>query len=197
MSLTTSRLPLLAGLALLAACAGREHETTRPSASLPDARATYQPPTGKGQRVGGATVLNTVEATHLFSSPTAPDRFVLQLRGPRILTGRLYLAVLSAGGDTLSRQVTPARVLRDPQALTTRDQEISVLKGMNNFFNANRFAQPAVAAGAHQPASLSSAEWAALRADPQAVGFDYPAADGTLRRLAYVPRLGRVLVLSE
>lgn len=191
--------PVAAGLLLLlGACVSTERETSRPNpTATTDPRATFTPPSGRGQRVTGATVLNTVQATHVFSNPASPDRFVLQLRGPRVLSAQLHLAVLTSGGDTLRQEVIPARVLADPQALTTRDQEISVLKAMNNFFNANRFVTPAVAAAAHQPAGISAADWAAVRADARAVGFDYPAADGTLHRLAYAPKLGRVVLLTE
>lgn len=165
----------VAASALLApSCVSTERETSTPSRSP---RAEYTPPSGKGQRVSGATVLNTVQAAHAFSSPGTPDKFLLQLRGPRILTGQLHFVVLSAQGDTLHQEVLPARVLQDPQALTVRDQEISVLRGMNGFFSPARFA----------PAPAS----------PAAVVFEYPAADGTPHQLVYSPKLGRAVVQAE
>lgn len=184
----------LAALLLTASCVSTERETTTPSRAP---RTEYTPPTGKGQRVSTATVLNAVQATHAFTGPSATDRFVLQLRGPRVLTGKLHLAVLGSRGDTLYREVLPARVLQDPAALTVRDQEISVLRGMNNFFSASRFATPAVLAAAVRPANLSTADWATLRADPQATSFDYPAANGAQHRLVYSPKLGRAVLLAE
>lgn len=184
---------LLAALLLTASCVSTERETTTPSR---DARAEFRPPTGKGQRVSGTTVLNAVQATHAFSAPGAADRFVLQLRGPRVLTGKLHLAVLSSRGDTLYREVLPARVLQDPAALTVRDQEISVLRGMNNFFSPSHFSATVPDAPA-RPASLSAADWATLRADAQATSFAYPAAGGAQHHLVYSPKLGRAVLLAE
>lgn len=191
--------PWLAGAAglswlLATSCVSTERETSAPGRSARTEATTYVPPKGKGQRVSGATVLNTVRAEHAFSGAAAPDRFLLQLRGPRVLTGRLHLVVLSAQGDTLHQEVLPARVLQDPAALTVRDQEISVLRGMNNFFAPARFAAPSL--GGARPATLSPADWATLRTDPQAVAFAYPAAAGE-HHLVYSPKLGRAVVLGE
>lgn len=184
-----------AGLGLATSCVSTERETTAPGRAT---RTTYTPPRGKGQRVTAATVLNTVQATHVFSAPGAPDRFMLLLQGPRVLTGRLHFVVLSAQGDTLHREYLPARLLQDPQALTVRDQEISVLRGMNAFFSANRFVVPAIPATTQTaPPGLTAAAWSSLKASPQAVGFDYPSAQGSLQRLVYVPQLGRAVVLAE
>ena len=184
---------LLAALLFSASCVSTEREPTTPTR---DARAEFRPPTGKGQRVSGATVLNAVQATHAFTAPGAADHFVLQLRGPRVLTGKLHLAVLSSRGDTLYREVLPARVLQDPAALTVRDQEISVLRGMNNFFNPGRFST-AVPATQAPPPSLSAADWTTLRADAQATSFDYPAANGAQHHLVYSPKLKRAVLLAE
>ncbi|NML64201.1 hypothetical protein HHL22_03185 [Hymenobacter sp. RP-2-7] len=197
-SLPTSVRAPLAGAATLslllaaASCVSTERETSTPGRSL---RTVYTPPSGKGQRVSGATVLNTVQAEHAFSG-AAPDKFQLQLRGPRVLSGRLYLTVLSAQGDTLHREVLPARVLQDSTALTVRDREISVLRGMNGFFNPGRFTAPAGAAPAARPATLSPTAWNTLRTDPQAVAFAYPTAQGE-HHLVYSPKLGRAVVLAE
>ena len=190
-----ARLTGAASLSLLlaaASCVSTERETSAPGRS---ARTEYTPPSGKGQRVSGATVLNTVQAEHAFSS-AAPDRFRLQLRGPRVLSGRLYLLVLRAQGDTLHQEVLPARVLRDSTALTLRDQEISVLRGMNGFFAPAHFAAPALGAASARPATLSPAAWSTLRTDPQAVAFTYPTAQGE-HHLVYSPQLGRAVVLAE
>ncbi|MGI4835055.1 MAG: hypothetical protein ACRYFK_16505 [Janthinobacterium lividum] len=183
----------LFSLLLAASCVSTERETSAPGRSV---RTQYTPPSGKGQRVSGATVLNTVQAEHAFSSVAAPDKFRLQLRGPRVLSGRLYLTVLSAQGDTLHHEVLPARVLQDSTALTLRDQEISVLRSMNNFFSPGHFSAAAGAAASDRPAALSPTAWNALRADPQAVAFTYPAAGGP-HRLVYSPQLGRAVVLAE
>lgn len=193
------RLAGAAGLSLLLAtsCVSTERETSAPGRSArTEQPAAYTPPKGKGQRVSGATVLNTVQAEHTFSSAAAADKFRLQLRGPRVLTGRLYFTVLSARGDTLHREVLPARVLQDPAALTVRDQEISVLRGMNNFFGAAHFMGPAPVAARARPAALSPEAWRTLRADPQAVAFAYPTAEGE-HHLVYSTKLGRAVALDE
>jgi hypothetical protein len=151
--------------------------------------------------VGGTTVLNTVRATHPFSDPNSSDTFILQLRGPRILSGRLHLIVLSSQGDTLRHEVLPPTVLiddptlRDNQSASVRDKEISILRGMNNFFGPTHYVQPAVPPTATAPAGVSPQAWASLRRDASAVGFDYPSGTSE-RRLVYSRQLGKAIVIT-
>lgn len=195
---TLTTLTLVAQLGL-ASCVSTERES---ATSSKDPRREFTPPTGRGQRVSGATVLNTVRTTHTFSDPKNPDTFVLQMRGPRILTSQLHLFVVSSQGDTLRHEVLPARLLladptlRDNQSASTRDKEISILRGMNAFFKSDHFVQPAVPTAATQPAQLDTKTWASLRRDPRAVGFSYPGPSGT-SRLVYSPQLGRAIVLKQ
>ena len=197
------------GLALLAAaltlqlasCVSTEREV---SSSSTDPRSTYTPPVaGNRTRISSKTVLNTVSTSHTFSDPNTKDNFILQLRGPRVLTARAHLIVTSSKGDTLRHEVMPARALlsegtlNDPQAASVRDQEIAILQGMNNFFADGHFSQPAVPAGSEQPAEVDTKTWAALREDPSTVGFDYIVAGGAERRMAYVRKLGKAVIISH
>ena len=186
----------------LAACVNTEREV---GVTTKDPHATFTPtPERDRSRLSSRTVLNTVRTTHSFSDPATKDVFILQLRGPRVLTARAHLIVTSAKGDTLRHEVLPARALLDertlddPRIATVRDQEIAILRGMNTFFRDDQFTQPAVGASAAQPAELDTQTWQALRADNTAIGFDYPA-DGSRneRRLTYVRKLGRVIVISQ
>lgn len=201
MKASLSTLLLVAGLLQLSAsCVSTEHEM---ASSTKDPRSTYVPPTGTGHRISNATVLNTVRASHSFSDPKTKDNFLLQLRGPRILTSRLHLIVTNAKGDTLRHEVIPARALlagsdeQDNKLATVRSQEIMILRKMNAFFSEDRFTHPAVPSSASQPAGLDAQDWANLRTDPSAVGFDYPGATGDEQRLAYSRKLGRAVVLNE
>lgn len=193
---------LCAGLALqLASCVSAEREVT---SSTSDRRTTYTPPTaGDRSRIGSKTVLNSVTARHVFSNPNAPDDFVLQLRGARVLTAQAHLIVLSSTGDTLRHEVLPARALlsddalNDPQSASVREQEIAILQGMNSFFAPGRFTQPAIPAGTDPPAEVDAKTWAALREDPGTVGFDFVGAGGAERRIAYARKLGRAITISQ
>lgn len=185
----------------LASCLNTEKEI---GTTDKDPRATYTPPTpAERSRMTSSTVLNTVQGSHVFSDPTRPDKFVLQLRGLRILSGQVHLIVINAGGDTLRHEVLPARALlseaalADPAAASTRDKEIAILKRMNTFFSPESFVQPAVTPLAEQPAEFNTAAWQALRADPTAVAFDYPGRDGNGQRLTYSKLLHRVLVINQ
>jgi hypothetical protein len=193
---------MTAGLTLqLTSCVSTEREV---SSSTTDPRTTYTPPVaGNKTRIGSKTVLNTVSTSHTFSDPNTRDNFILQLRGPRVLTARAHLIVTSSKGDTLRHEVMPARallsetVLNDPQSASVRDQEIAILQGMNNFFADGRFSQPAVPPGTEQPAEVDSKTWTALRDDPTTVAFDFTGSGGAERRMAYVRKLGKAVVISH
>ena len=193
---------LAAGLTLqLASCVSTEREVSN---SATDPRATYTPPpAGSRVRVSGKTVLNTVSATHAFSDPATKDNFILQLRGPRVLTAQAHLIVTSSTGDTLRHEVLPARALlahtdiSDPQSASVRDQEIAILQGMNSFFADAHFMQPAIPAGTEQPAEVDAKTWSALREDPATVGFDYTGAGGAERRMTYARKLRKAVVISQ
>ncbi|SDX57582.1 hypothetical protein [Hymenobacter psychrophilus] len=154
-------------------------------------------------RVSERTVLRTVNASHNFSSPKAKDTFVLQLRGPKIVTSRAYFIILNSEGDTLRQEIMPATVLMsdqdmtDPQTATVRDKEIAILQGMNSFFRDDRFVQPAVPKTAVQPENVDAQSWSSVKADTRSIGFDYSSADGRERRLAYSKALKRAVVIAE
>jgi len=200
-SLTLITLACAAAVLQLTSCVSTEREV---STSTVDPRSTYTPPpAGSRSRVSSKTVLNTVSVTHSFSSPDTKDNFILQLRGPRVLTAQAHLIVTSSTGDTLRHEVLPARALLseksliDPQASTVRAQEIAILEGMNNFFADGRFSQPAVPVGAAQPAEMDTKTWAALREDANTVGFDYVGAGGAERRMTYARKLGKAVVINQ
>jgi hypothetical protein len=199
----TSIITILAVAGLLqlgTSCVNSEHEL---AASTKDPRSLYVPPTGAGRRVSGTTILNTVRASHSFSDPKTKDNFLLQLRGPRILTSRLHLIVLTTKGDTLRHEVMPARALlqgseaQGSRAMTVRDQEITILRRMNSFFSEDHFAALTVPSSAPKPAGLDAKAWATLLADPNAISFEYPGAAGNDHHLAYSRQLGRAVVLNE
>ena len=201
MKILFRRLAIVALLPAAFSCATTEREAANTNK---DPRTTYVPPApGARNHLNSQTVLNTVHTAHVFSNPKTRDYFTLQLRGARILTGQAHLIVTSPAGDTLRHEVLPARALldgqtlTDPRAATARDQEIAILRGMNTFFAASHFSQPAVPAREDQPAEVDAAVWQALRADPAAVAFDFPGPDGSERRLTYVRKMHRAVVLSQ
>jgi hypothetical protein len=185
----------------LASCVSTEHEAT---IIRQDARTIYRPPAaGSRVRINSRTVLNTVSTAHVFSNPKTLDNFTLQLRGPRVLTGQAHFIVTNSVGDTLRHEVLPARALlggnvaRDPLASSVRDREIAILQRMNSFFADGRFTRPAVPTDAEPPAEVDVKTWSALSADTTAVGFDYTGTGGAERRMAYVRKLGKTIVISQ
>ncbi|WP_426491863.1 hypothetical protein [Hymenobacter sp. 102] len=195
-------LPTAGALVLLqlASCINTEREVG--TSKNADRVFTPTPEANRG-RVSERTILRTVNAQHTFSSTKGKDNFVLQLRGPKIATSQAYFMIVSSTGDTLRKEVMPAtalindRELDDPQAATVRDKEIAILQAMNNFFRDDRFVQPAVPRAATQPENVDAQSWTSVKEDSRAVGFDYPAADGRERRLAYSKKLGRAVVIAE
>jgi len=184
----------------LSSCINTEREV---GTSKNNDRVFTPTPEANRGRVSERTVLRTVNAAHSFSNPKTKDKFVLQLRGTKIATSQAYFIIVGPTGDTLRKEMMPStalineRNLDDPQAATVRDKEIAILQGMNSFFSEDRFVQPAVARTATQPENVDAQTWTSVKEDARAVGFDYPAADGRERRLAYSRKLGRAVVVAE
>ena len=176
--------------------------TEREVGTSRNADREYTPPTATA-RVSSRTVLNTVRAAHYFSNTKTKDNFILQLQGPKIMSGQARFIILSSTGDTLRKEIMPAtalldeRQLDDPQAATVRDKEIAILRGMNSFFADDRFVQPAVAKTATQPGEIDAQTWSSVKADTRAVGFDYVTAAGKERRIAYDKKQKKAVVIAE
>ncbi|UOR07089.1 hypothetical protein MUN82_08305 [Hymenobacter aerilatus] len=176
--------------------------TEREVGNSKNADKAYSPPT-ESNRLTTRSILNTVRATHYFSSAKTKDNFILQLQGAKILNAQARFIILTSTGDTLRKEMIPAialieaRNLEDPQAATTRAKEIAILQAMNTFFADDRFTQPAVPRTATQPANVDAENWRAVKADTKAVGFDYTSNTGRERRIAYAKTLGKAVIIAE
>lgn len=178
--------------------------TERESATSKNADRVFSPtPEGQRARLTPTSVLNSVRATHEFSDPKAKDRFVLLLQGTKIINSKARFLIISSNGDTLRNEVMPAialldeRELEDPQAATVRDKEIAILKSMNSFFSEDKFTSPAVPRTMQAAAVEDREGWQAVREDNRSVGFDYRAAGGQERRLAYARKLNKAVIVAE
>lgn len=190
----------LATLLFQASCITTERET---ATSKNDSKVYSPPPAGQRARLTEHSVLNTVRATHNFTSNKEKDNFVLMLQGPKILNAQARFIIINAVGDTIRNEVMPAtallsdRDLENPSAATIRDKEIAILKAMNAFFSNDRFTQPAIPRSASQPSDVEEQVWAAIRDDNRAVGFDYIGSGGRERRIAYAKGLQRAVVVAQ
>jgi hypothetical protein len=175
----------------------------REAGTVRDPAATFTPkPARARSRVNENTVLRTVNSSHYFSNPQSKDIFILQLRGPKILSARAHFIILSSTGDTLRAESMPATALlrnqelADPQAATIREKEVAILQSMNAFFRQEHFTKPALPDSATPPTEVDAQAWQAVKEDPGAVGFDY-VTSGRERRLAYAPKLRKAVVVAE
>lgn len=190
----------MAALLFQASCITTERET---ASSKNDPKVFSPPPAGQRARLTARSVLNTVRATHYFTSNKQKDNFVLLLQGPKILNSQARFIIINATGDTIRNEVMPAttllsdRDLENPSAATIRDKEIAILKAMNTFFSNDRFAQPAIPRAATQPTDVEGQVWTAIRDDNKAVGFDYVGVGGRERRIAYAKELQRAVVVAQ
>ncbi|WP_188813902.1 hypothetical protein [Hymenobacter cavernae] len=156
-----------------------------------------------GNRITERSVLNKVNAQHYFTSIKAKDQFVLLLQGSKIVNAQARFIILTSTGDTIRKETIPAAALLkasdldDPQAATVRDKEIAILKTMNTFFREDHFTQPAIPRAAVQPANVDAQAWSAVRADTKAIGFDYIAAGGKERRIAYAKTLRKAVIIAN
>ncbi|QIX63302.1 hypothetical protein HER32_19840 [Hymenobacter sp. BT18] len=178
--------------------------TERESATSKNADRVFSPtPEGQRARLTPTSVLNSVRTAHEFSDPKAKDRFVLLLQGTKIISSKARFLIISSKGDTLRNEVMPAlallneRDLEDPQAATVRDKEIAILKSMNNFFSEDKFTSPAVPRTMEAATVDDQEAWQAVREDNRSVGFDYTAAGGRERRLAYARKLNKTVIVAE
>jgi len=193
---------------LVAACTGLLLQTSscitteREAGTSRDPNRTFTPtPEGARARVNARTVLRAVNTAHYFSNTKTKDNFILQLRGPKILSARAHFIILTSTGDTLRSEIIPATALlgereTDRPATTVREKEIAILQSMNAFLREDHFTKPAVPRDAIQPAEVDTEAWEAVKADPKAVGFDY-MTNGRERRLAYAKKLQKAVVVAE
>jgi len=175
--------------------------TEREVGSAKTGQKVYNPT--PGNRITSRSILNKVNAQHYFTNSKAKDQFVLVLQGSKIVNAQARFIILTSGGDTIRKETIPATALLkasdldDPQAATVRDKEIAILKSMNNFFREDRFMQPAVPRAAVAPANVDPKAWSAVRADTKAIGFDYVAATGKERRIAYAKALQKAIIVAD
>ncbi|WP_143436396.1 hypothetical protein [Hymenobacter crusticola] len=191
-------LPMAFALLLqMTSCITTEREVGTGKAS----QKTYNPTAGN--RITSRSVLSKVNAQHYFTSTKAKDQFVLVLQGSKIVSAQASLVILTSTGDTIRKEVIPATALLkasdldDPQAATVRDKEIAILKAMNNFFHEDHFTQPAIPRAAVPPTNVDTKAWSAVHADTKAVGFDYIAAGGKERRIAYAKTLQKAVIIAD
>ena len=175
--------------------------TEREVGTAKTGQKTYNPT--PGNRITSRSVLNKVNAQHYFTNTKAKDQFVLVLQGSKIVNAHARFIILTSAGDTIRKEIIPAAALLkasdldDPQAATIRDKEIAILKGMNTFFREDRFTQPAIPRAAVAPANVDPKARSAVRADTKAVGFDYIAAGGKERRIAYAKTLQKAVIIAD
>ncbi|GAB2479781.1 hypothetical protein GCM10011375_16800 [Hymenobacter qilianensis] len=190
----------VATLLFQASCITTERET---ATSKSDGKIFTPTPPNQRARLTERSILNTVRASHNFTSNKEKDSFVLLLQGPKILNAQARFIIINATGDTIRNEVMPAtallsdRDLENPSAATVRDKEIAILKAMNTFFSNDRFTQPAIPRNADQPEDVEPQVWAAIQGDNKAVGFDYIGAGGRERRIAYAKELQRAVVVAQ
>ena len=113
-----------------------------------------------------------------------------------LATGLLHLST-----SCVSTEHEMASSTKDPRSTyvppTGAGHRISNATVLNTVRASHSFSLPAVPSSASPPAGLDAQDWASLRTDPAAVGFDYPNATGSEQRLAYSRKLGRAVVLNE
>ncbi|GAA3954439.1 hypothetical protein [Hymenobacter algoricola] len=199
------RYAALAPLLLLAsACTSPEsaQTTTAPAA---DTTAALEPlDTARAPAVTAQSdTLKTVRRRHLFSSPTAPDLFMLVLRGPAVTGGEVTLTITDAGGQVIFRELLTAADLEASMVYemktttaTPAEREAFIRKRMDEFFADKNFRTPALSAReAYQPGTLDRATWDDLQRQPRAIGFHYLVGKEDVRRVVWLPRTKQVVHL--
>ncbi len=126
------RLPILVWLCVtgLAACKERSG-------------GTESVPKGTDTLTVASEVNDTLIATHLFSSSTAPDQFILILSGSDYSNAQVSFYIVSQNQDTLfARQARSRDLLDDKARIEEMGEKAYIRWRLEQFFGENSFSSP-------------------------------------------------------
>jgi hypothetical protein len=144
---------------------------------------------------GGSQLLYSNRAVRLFSDSINKDTVQVTVNGESLLTGQVYLNVISNTGKNIYWDRFPVTELigHDGPIDPGKDEE-QVRSQLNHFFASSRFSRPG-SPDANQLVIPDSARtaWKSIESDPKATIFLYPARTNSLTGIAYSQRLKKVI----
>ena len=146
-----------------------------------------------------------IKRTHLFSDPTQPDIFELNLSGNSLLKSKVHFTITNAvGKEIYSENITAADLeasmvyeMKNATA-TEKQREAFIKKRLNEFFDDKNFSTPAIAPNdMYAPSYGDEKAWNAIKNDPKSIGFNYLTGKENGQRIAYSKQKQKVMHIGN
>ena len=173
-------------------------KTTTTTTETSNGDTTSQPTIKTGE------VKLVVKKTHIFSDPTKPDNFALDLSGNTLLKSSILFTITNPQGkliyqDSMSASDLEASMvyeMKTPTA-TEKQREEFIKKRLNEFFSDKNFSTPAIAPNdIYDPSFGDEKAWNAIKKDPKSINFNYLVGKENGRRISYSKQLSKVMVVG-
>jgi len=148
--------------------------------------------------------LPSVEKDHLFSHPTEPDHFKLEMHGTSLLDSYATFTITNPQGrviyeDSISSGDLEASMVYEMETpiANAPERETFIRKRIKEFFDDKYFTIPAIAPNDSYDQTFGDEHaWNTIKADPRSVGFHYLIGKENGRIIAYSKQDGKVMVVG-
>src|SRR5688572_6298211 len=146
-----------------------------------------------------------IKKAHLFSDPTKPDNFELNLAGNSILNSKIQFTITNPTGQLIYQDSMTAADLEASMVYemktstpTEKQREAFLKKRLNGFFDNENFSTPAIAPNdIFDPTYGDEAAWNAIKKDPKSINFNYLLGKENGRRIAYSKLKKKVMLVGN
>lgn len=135
------------------------------------------------------------KSSNFFSSTTAKDTFILELRGNYITKSKIRFRIISFQNEVIYEDEFDTMALYGfgPDASKPNPDSINVekhlLKRFDNFFNSENFLKPAIKESANYEelynSIISEKEWSQIKSNSGAIGFSFTLWEESISYIVY------------
>ena len=145
------------------------------------------------------TFPSQIIAFKAFSSHEQKDTFKLEVLGAYLLGADLRFTITSSNGELIYEENFPYAALIGYEFMGEPDDTIAQLNYLSekiqNFFDDQQFNEPAISDHMGFDSDYSDkAIWEELKDNTTAIGFSYTLFEEDIRKIAYSPKHGKVLM---
>ena len=145
--------------------------------------------------------LFSLQKSHIFSKPSAPDTFTVEVTGKDLLTATVYFRITSPDGKVIYNEQFATNYLIDygimdsSQKITDETRRAYIQERLNRFFDETNFRKPAIKATQRYDDYNTSRElFDELKANPSAWSFFYRLGKEDGRYIAWSEKFKRVMM---